>query len=138
MVDEWIEQEAWEGRGEVEVPRRSAPVGRLLFDNVVDEAGQLGPEGPALPEEAVDGDREGETDERTQNAGRNDGMDWEADVWSKVEVERLRCEEDGDLGAEDDAGHGEESKSGSLAPPAGSSGRISTGVREEVARGQRR
>ena len=54
------------------MPWRDAPVGRLLFDDIVDEAGQLGPEGPALPEEAVDRDREGETDERTQKAGWND------------------------------------------------------------------
>ena len=72
LIDEWVEQEAWEGRGEVEMPRRSAPVGRLLFDNVVDEAGQLGPEGPALPEVAVDRDCEGETNERAQEAGWND------------------------------------------------------------------
>ena len=44
------------------MPRRSAPFGRLLFDNVEDEAGQFGPEGPTLPEEAVDRDCEGETD----------------------------------------------------------------------------
>lgn len=46
------------------MPRGSAPVGRLLFDNVEDEAGQFGPEGPTLPEEAVDWDCEGETDKR--------------------------------------------------------------------------
>lgn len=54
------------------MPWRSAPVGRLLFDDVVDEAGQLGPEWPALPEETVDRDCEGETDEGTQKAGWND------------------------------------------------------------------
>lgn len=54
------------------MPWRDAPVGRLIFDDIVDEAGQLGPEGPALPEEAVDRDCEGETDERTQKAGWND------------------------------------------------------------------
>lgn len=51
------------------MPWRSAPVGRLLFDDVVDEAGHFGPKGPVLPEEAVDRDCEGETDEGTQNAG---------------------------------------------------------------------
>ena len=72
LIDEWIEQEAWERRGEVKMPWRYAPVGRLIVDDVVDEAGQLGPEGPVLPEEAVDGDCEDETDERTQKAGGDD------------------------------------------------------------------
>lgn len=64
LVDERIEQEAGEGGGEVKMPGGGAPVGRLLVDDVEDEAGQFGPEGPSLPEEAVDWDREGETDER--------------------------------------------------------------------------
>lgn len=54
------------------MPWRSAPVGRLLFDNVKDEARQFGPEGPVLPEEAVDWDCEGEADERAQKTGWND------------------------------------------------------------------
>ena len=51
------------------MPRRSAPVGRLLLHKIVNEAGQLGPQGPALPEEAIDRDSERETDGRTQKAG---------------------------------------------------------------------
>ncbi len=54
------------------MPWRCAPVGRLLFDDVVDEARHFGPEGPALPEEAVDRNCEGETDERTQKASWDD------------------------------------------------------------------
>ena len=38
LVDERVEKEAWEGRREVEMPWRGAPIGRLLFDNVVNEA----------------------------------------------------------------------------------------------------
>ena len=90
----------------------------MLFNNVVDEAGQLGPQGPALPEEAVDGDCEGETDERAQKAGRNDGGEREADIWSKVEIQSLRCQEDGNFGAEDDTSNGKESKSELVASPA--------------------
>ena len=51
------------------MPRRGAPVGRLLLHNVVNEAGQLGPQGPALPEEAIDRDSERETNECTKKAG---------------------------------------------------------------------
>lgn len=64
LVEEGVEEEAGEGGGEVEVPGGGAPVGGLLVDDVEDEAGQFGPEGPSLPEEAVDWDCEGESDER--------------------------------------------------------------------------
>ena len=84
------------------MPWRSTPVGRLLLNDVINEAGQFGPQGPALPEEAIDRDSEDEADERTQKAGWNDGGEWEANVWSKVEIESLRCEQNGDLGTEDD------------------------------------
>ena len=90
----------------------------MLFDNVVDEAGQLRPQWPALPEEAVDRDSEGETDEPTQKAGRNDGGEREADRWSNVEIQSLRCQKDGNFGAEDDTSNSEESKSKLVASPA--------------------
>ena len=47
------------------MPWRSTPVRRLLFDNVENETRQLWPQGPALPEEAIDRDCEGETDDCT-------------------------------------------------------------------------
>ena len=118
------------------MPWRSTPVGRLLLDDVVDEAGQLGPEGPTLPEEAVDRDCEGEADECAEQTSSEDREDWEANVWSKVEIESLRCEEDGDLGAEDNTGNGKKSEGELLASPAGSSCRASTSMREEIAHGQ--
>lgn len=100
------------------MPWRSAPIGRLLFNDVVNEAGQLRPQGPALPEEAVDRDSECKTDDRTKKACWNDRGDWKADVWSKVEIKSLTCEEDGDFGAEDNTSNGEESKSEFVTSPA--------------------
>lgn len=100
------------------MPWRSAPVGGLLFDNIVDEASQLGPERPALPEEAVDRDCKSKTDEHSQKAGRNDRGNWDANVWSKIKIQSLRCKEDGNLGAEDDTSNSEESKSVLVASPA--------------------
>ena len=100
------------------MPWRSAPVRRLLFNDVVNEAGQFRPQGPALPEKTVDRDGEGETDDRTEKAGWNDRGDWETDVRSKAEIESLRCKEDGDFGAEDNTSNGEEGKGEHMASPA--------------------
>lgn len=100
------------------MPWRSAPIRRLLFNDVVNEAGQLRPQGPALPEEAVNRDSEGETNECTQKTGWSDRGDWKADIRSKVEIESLRCEKDGDFGAEDNTSNGEEGESELVASPA--------------------
>lgn len=120
------------------MPWGRAPIGRLLFNNVVNEAGQLGPQRPALPKEAVDRDGEGETDDRTKKASWNDRGDRKADVWSKVEVESLTCEEDGNFGAEDNTSNGEESKSELVTSPAGSRRWTSTCMREEATHGESR
>lgn len=73
MVDEGVEKEAGKGGGEVEVPGLGAPVGGLLVDDVVEEAGEFGPERPFLPEEAVDGDCEGQAKGGANEACGNDG-----------------------------------------------------------------
>ena len=54
------------------MPWGGTPVGRLLLNDVINEAAQFRPQGPALPEEAIDRDSEGEADERPQQPGWND------------------------------------------------------------------
>lgn len=100
------------------MPRGSAPIRRFLFNDVVNEAGQLRPQGPALPEEAVDRDSEGETNDHTKQPGWDDRGGRKADVWSKVEIKSLTGKEDGDFGAEDNTSNGEESKSELVTSPA--------------------
>ena len=78
------------------------------MDDVVDEAGEFGPEVGALPEEGVDGDGEEEAEGKAEEAGGDDGGEGEGDMWAEVEVEGVGGEEDGDFGAEDYAGRGEE------------------------------
>ena len=43
------------------MPGLRAPIRALFFDDVIDEAGEFGPKGPLLPEEAVNGDCECKT-----------------------------------------------------------------------------
>ena len=66
-----IEKEAWEGGGEVEVPRRSTPVGGLRVDNVIAEGGEFGPKRKVLPEDRVDRDSKDQTNEGTSEAATN-------------------------------------------------------------------
>lgn len=108
MPDQGVEEEAGKSGGEVKMEGLDAPVGRLGVDDVVDEAGEFGPEVGTLPEEGVDGEGEEEAEGEADDAGGDYGAEGEGDVWAEVEVEGVGEEEDGDFGAEDYAGCGEE------------------------------
>ena len=53
-------------------------------NDVVDEAGEFGPEVGALPEEGVDGDGEEEAEGEAEDAGGDDGSEGECDVRAEV------------------------------------------------------
>ena len=54
------------------------------MNDVVDEAGEFGPEVRALPEEGVDGDGEEEAEGEAEGAGGDDGSEGECDVRPEV------------------------------------------------------
>lgn len=100
-----IEQEAWQCRREVVVPRRDAPVGGRPQDGVVVEASELRPQRP-LPKVRVDGNRERER--RGEGGGEDDDELPQAKEPVYEQQEARGGEEDGELGAEDGGGEDEE------------------------------
>ena len=103
------------------------------MNDVVDEAGEFGPEVGALPEEGVDGDGEEEAEGEAEGAGGDDGSEGECDVRAEVKVEGVSGEEDGDFGAENYAGRGEEDKGEGDAAEGGFGCGAAAGVRKQVA-----
>lgn len=112
MIDERIGKQTRERRRKVEVPGLDPPVLRLLVDDVVDEACEFGPEGPALPEERVDGDRESKTNGSAEEAGGNNAAEGKADVGLEVRVDGVAGKQDGYFRAEDNTSNGEEDECG--------------------------
>lgn len=106
-VGERVEEETRNGVGEVEVPGVGAPGGGLTGDDVEFEGCEFRPEGELLPEEGVHEDGGGEADKQAEDAGGDD-LALDGDATGREEKEGVGCEEDGQFGAEDDAGDGYE------------------------------
>ena len=73
------------------------------MQDVIAEGGQFGPQRKTLPEETISGNGYGEAGQGAKDAGRYDAGDAKAAV--EEEDEGVRDEEEGELGAEDNAGY---------------------------------
>lgn len=101
-----VDQQSWDGRHKVVVPRRGAPFAGVTLNGVEVEAPKFRPE-RFLPEVGVKGDGHDEGDDDGNDEVRDNSLQGGRRD-DEEEVEDGGEEKERNFGAEDDAGHDEE------------------------------